>query len=425
MEESIEMEEDKAEGNSGKVVVYLCECRGEISNHIDLKSASERISQLPFVGSVRIHEALCSEEGRSWLRNDLKEHSGQRAVIGACSSDIQQNMFARELEEAGLNKYLSEQIDLRELCAWVHPEKDKATDKAVSLINGGIRKIITLEPAEDLTFSLEQATLVIGGGLSGMWAALQIAEAGVRVYLVERTGVLGGDAATADMISRVAEPGDSEIAIPTTDDIHRVKEIEIFLNSEVEEINGIFGNRKVKLSTPSGMRKLSVGTIVLAMDQGFLEKSKKVADMLSIVIYDKSAMRIDEISSALNNRGICVIEFTGDHGDVVSSIEEAKSTVTQLIKIMRDGTVQLPRIIAKVDEWRCRGCGRCKEVCEFGAITLVKIEEDEQIAKIDEKLCEGCGSCTFACCNGAMELTVYGADQMMENMIGMIEVVRS
>jgi len=424
MGEVIEMEQ-QLEKNGGKTVgIYLCRCRGEISNNIDLNCVSEQISQLPSVGYVEIHEALCSVEGRSWLKDDIREHSARKILIGACSPDSQNCMFSQELEEAGLNKYLSEQIDLREFCAWVHPEKDEATNKSIALINGGVRKILTLEPADDLVFSIEPATLVIGGGLSGMWAALQIARAGFSVYLVAKKRALRGDAENTEMKLRTDGHKNCKAEIPTPDDICKEKEIEVFLSSEVEEIDGVFGNRKVKLSTPEGFKELIVGTIVLAMDKESLEEGKKVADMLHILIDDEPTISADQKSYIMNGRGITVLQWIKDEGDIASSIEEGKSAIAELTRIMHDGTARLPRIIAGIDEFRCRGCGRCKEVCEYGAITLVKIEKDEQIAKVDELRCEGCGCCTFACCNGAIALSVYGANQLMANMIGIVEVAR-
>lgn len=394
------------ENNRKFADVYLCECKGEISNHVDLDIVSKILSQMPSVRSVKIHHAICSTEGRSWLKEDLKKCSPQRVLMGACSSDTAAFMFADEFEEAGLNKYLLEQIDLRELCAWVHPDKEEANRKAISIMKGGIYRALHLQPAEDLVFKIEPAALLIGGGRIGFRVALQIARAGIRVYVIEPKKELGSEN-------------------PELNEVQSEKNIEFLFNTEIEKIDGIFGNRKIDLVTTGRRKELIVGTIIISPSRANFNECKRIAEMVHATIDIGQIKKMGRQFSASDNRGILVLPCNEDlkEGDIL--FEEAKSAVADLIKIMQDTHVRLPRIIASTDDFRCRGCGRCKEVCEYGAITLVKNDENGQIAQVDEERCEGCGACTFACCNGAMSISIYGADQLMANMLGELEVVRS
>src|SRR5512136_2725025 len=156
------MPKTKDEQQKG-IAVYLCACRDEIGRYVDLKAIAEEIKKDPRVVTVGIHEALCSREGQKFLKNEFKTKDFKRAAVGACSPNIQGLIVSRALEEEGMNKYLFEQVNIREHCAWVHHDKDAATEKAKSLVKGAVARAEKLVPLEDIEIPIKDAALVIGG----------------------------------------------------------------------------------------------------------------------------------------------------------------------------------------------------------------------------------------------------------------------
>lgn len=585
-------EEKSSSEEGGKIGVYLCGCRGEISKNIDLENVRDIIAGLPQVGAVGIHDALCSAEGQDYLRGESEKHGFKRVVVAACSPNIQGIIIAKALEKVGLNKYLFEQINVREQCAWVHEDKGEATKKALSLINMGIHRVSSLSPLEDLEIPILPSTLVIGGGVAGMQAALDIAKAGFKAYLVERTKELGGRAYKLSMTFPTHNCGiccmqycRECVFTPKIEDVLQEKNIDLMLNSEIENIEGGFGNRRVKVRTPNGPREFSAGTIVVATGSktfdpkripelsyghpdvlttvefehmivkqrekggevrrpsdsripktinfiqcvGSRDKSrgnaycslvcctyaigqarelKKLLPESNIYIHyidlrgpyrgfeefydaarqegiqfvrgrvsdvtpdgdrlhvraedtdtgtlldidtdmvvlavgqepsDESAAIVkmlhiqtdlDRFMKDINpmfppefRRGIYVAGTAQGPRGIRYSIDDAKTSAAEIVRIMREGKVKMPRITAQSDEFKCRGCGRCVEVCEFGAITLVPDGKGGQRANVDEIVCEGCGACAAACCNKAMTLNSFSIPQLLEAVFGIAEEV--
>ena len=253
------------------IAVYLCSCRGEIGRHIDLQSIADELKTHPGVVAVGIHDALCSRDGQRFLKDETKGKRFERVAVGACSPNIQGLIVSRSLEEEGLNKYLFEQVNIREQCAWVHSDKKAATAKAKSLVKGAVAKAEKLVPLEDIEIQIKDSALVIGGGVTGMQAALDIASAGFKVHLVERTGELGGRTYKLSMTFPTHNCGiccmqycKECVFTPKIEDVLQNKNIEVMLSSEIEDIAGGFGNRHVKLKTLDGTKEFDIGTIIVA-----------------------------------------------------------------------------------------------------------------------------------------------------------------
>jgi len=262
-------ETKKQQGNG--IAVYLCSCRGEIGKHVDLQAIADEIKKDPRVVAVGIHEALCSREGQAFLKDEKKAKNFERVAVGACSPNIQGLIVSRSLEEEGVNKYLFEQVNIREQCAWVHSDNASATRKAKSLVKGAVAKAEKLFPLEDIEIPIKDSALVIGGGITGMQAALDMAIAGFKVYLVERSGELGGRTYKLSMTFPTHNCGiccmqycKECVFTPKIEDVFQSKNIEVILNSQIEEITGGFGNRHVKLRTNHGTRDIDVGVIIVA-----------------------------------------------------------------------------------------------------------------------------------------------------------------
>lgn len=575
------------------LAVFLCTCRDQISRRVDIDKIAERLREDPAIVEVGVHEALCSREGQDYLKGRAKAANFERVAIGACSPNVQGIIITRALEEEGLNKYLVEQVNIREQCAWVHTDKKEATKKAMSLVKGAAARAEKLQPLEDIDIKILDKALVIGGGVTGMQVALDIANAGYKTYLVEKTGELGGRTYKLSMTFPTHNCGiccmqycKECVFTPKIEDVLQNKNIEVMLESEVEEITGGFGNRHVKVKTRSGHREFEVGTIIVAtgsktfdpkripelrydhpdvittveLEQLIVEQREKggglkrpsdskvpktvnfiqcvgsrdknkgnlhcslvcctyaigqareikrmnpdanvyihyidlrgpyrgfeefyeaakeeginfVRGRISEIVQDKGKIFVraldtdadvllniesdlvvlsvgqepadgsDQIAKMLHiqtdidrfmkdinpmfpsefRRGVYVAGTAQGPKGIRYSIEDAKAAAASAIDLMHKGSVKFPRIVAFVDEERCRGCGRCEKTCEYGAIT---IETDPKrgvlVSKINEVICEGCGQCAVACCNKAITVNGFRPEQVEAMVRAIVEEV--
>ncbi len=264
-----------------RVGVFLCECRGEIGDRLDLETVAAHARDQPDIVDVWVHEALCSEAGQQFITDNCEEEAIDRVVIGACTPKTYELIIRRAIENAGLNKYLYEQVNLREQCAWIHEESPRVTDKGCSLIASGIARARELEPLEDVPVDILPSTVVIGGGVAGMEAALDIARAGYQVFLVEREEHLGGRAFELSMTFPTHNCGICCVQsckmcalTPKIEDLEQQPNIEVLLNSSVRTIQGGLGHRYVTLDTPDGERVIEAGTIVIATGSRVFDPSR-------------------------------------------------------------------------------------------------------------------------------------------------------
>ncbi len=231
-----------------RILVALCECAGEISNTVDLQALAEFARGLPGVCGVEIQRLACSPAGERELVRWMFDHAANRLVVAACSHRTHEPFFQRLIHRAGLNPYLMELVNLREHCAWVHPEdRQGATRVACELLRMGIERVAKAEPLHKDTRSPQKAALVIGGGVAGMTSALAIADTGFDVHLVEATGELGGN---LHHIHYVAE-GDNPQRL-LRDLVNRIvghERITLHLNSQVVHHSGSVGDFRARVRT--------------------------------------------------------------------------------------------------------------------------------------------------------------------------------
>jgi heterodisulfide reductase subunit A len=184
-----------------KIGVYICHCGTNISSMVDVEKvrdwASQRMGNEGVVIS-RDYKFMCSSLGQELIEKDIQELGLERVVVAACSPHLHEKTFRNASERAGLNPYLTEMVSIREQVSWVHTDKIVATEKAKSLIAGTIERVIYNEALEKLRVPINPNTLVVGGGIAGIQAALEVANAGFHVYLVEREPSIGGHMAQFD-----------------------------------------------------------------------------------------------------------------------------------------------------------------------------------------------------------------------------------
>ena len=184
-----------------RIGVYVCHCGTNIAGTVDVVQVAEwAASRLKTRGVViaRDYKFMCSSLGQELIEKDIKEQKLTRVVVAACSPHLHEKTFRTACARAGLNPFLCELVSIREQVSWVHTDKVVATLKSQAMVSGGVERVIHNEPLEPMTVSINPTTLVVGGGIAGIQAALEIANAGYHVYMVEREPSIGGHMAQFD-----------------------------------------------------------------------------------------------------------------------------------------------------------------------------------------------------------------------------------
>lgn len=232
--------------NNPKIGVYICHCGTNIAGKVNIKEAVEYAQTLPNVKLVRDYKFMCSEPGQNLIIEDIKNEGLERIVVASCSPLMHEKTFRKACQKAGLNQYLFHMANIREHCSWVTENKVNATEKAKSLITGAIAKAVHLEPLTTKEVPIHPDVLVIGGGIAGIQAALDIADAGRRVFLVEKEPSIGGHMAQFDKTFPTLDCA-ACILTPKMVQVGQHSNITLLSYSEVEKVDGFVGNFKVKV----------------------------------------------------------------------------------------------------------------------------------------------------------------------------------
>ena len=231
-----------------RIGVYICNCGTNIAKMVDAESVKEYISRLPNVALVQVYKYMCSNPGQEMIIHDIREHRLDRIVVAACSPRMHERTFRKAIQIAGLNQYLVEMANIREQCSWVHEDREESTEKAKALIHAAIRRVEEHEPLESMSVEMCNRSLVIGGGIAGMTAALELAEAGFGVDLVEQSDHLGGNLARVDLTAPYLDSA-KELLIDRFTRIRDNKHIKVHLRSKVDELKGYIGNFTATIRT--------------------------------------------------------------------------------------------------------------------------------------------------------------------------------
>jgi heterodisulfide reductase subunit A len=182
-----------------RIGVYVCHCGLNIAQTVDCDGVAAAAAGLPDVTLAKGIGYACSEPGQREIREDIVEHSLNRIVVASCSPRLHEPTFRQMLQTAGLNPYLLEMANLREQCSWVHMhEREAATDKALDLVKMAVARARKLEPLTEMKLAMTQRALVIGGGVAGIQSALDLADNGYDVVMVEKRPSIGGVMAQLD-----------------------------------------------------------------------------------------------------------------------------------------------------------------------------------------------------------------------------------
>lgn len=226
--------------------VYICHCGTNIAGVIDVKAVADFAKGVEGVFLAKDMMYSCSESSQREIEADIKEHKLNRVVVAACSPKMHELTFRACCERAGLNKYLFEMSNIREQGSWVHRNGSQASEKAKDLVKMAVARARLLEPLKDSEVPIGQNCLIVGAGIAGIQAALDLADSGYKVYLVEKEPFIGGRMAQLDKTFPTLDCSTCILA-PKMSEVARHPNVELLTHAEVKEVKGHVGNFSVTI----------------------------------------------------------------------------------------------------------------------------------------------------------------------------------
>jgi len=262
-----------------RVGVFVCHCGTNIGGVVDVPAVVEYARTLPHVAHAEDNLYSCSEEGLSSLKQSIRQHRLNRVVVASCTPRTHEALFKDACEEAGLNRYLFEFVNIREHCSWIHSRAgEAATGKARRLVRMGVTRACLLEPQEEAESEVIPAALVIGGGIAGITAALNLARQGFQVHLVEKGAQLGGRLRRINRLCPTDEEA-TRLIEPVVREVKEHRRITLHMPATVKEVSGYVGNFQVTVAAGGmrecggvgGERTFDVGTVIVATGADVLQ----------------------------------------------------------------------------------------------------------------------------------------------------------
>lgn len=272
-------------GQPPRIGAFICHCGINIGGVVDVPAVVKYAQTLPHVVYSMHNLYTCSQDTQEIIKEKIREHNLNRVIVASCSPRTHEPLFQETIREAGLNRYLFEMANIRDQCSWVHMhEPEAATEKAKDLVRMAVAKAARLEPLQRLRLSVIPRGLVIGGGISGMTAALSLARQGFEVYLVEKEKELGG---LMKKIHYTLEGKDTQEFLKNMiNEISNNQLIRVFTNTEPKEISGYIGNFKTTLTSGEelehGIIIVATGGEELKTDEYLNGKNKNVLTQMEL-----------------------------------------------------------------------------------------------------------------------------------------------
>ncbi|MEM2943362.1 MAG: CoB--CoM heterodisulfide reductase iron-sulfur subunit A family protein [Methanomassiliicoccales archaeon] len=542
-----------------RVGVFVCHCGINIGGVVDVPLVRDYAKTLPNVVYAEDNLYTCSADAQEHIKDVIRKYDLNRIVVASCTPRTHEPLFRNTLKEAGLNPYLFEMANIRDQCSWVHmKEKSKATQKAKDLVRMSVLRASHLQPLSMQKVPIKKAALVIGGGLSGMTAALEIARQGFPVHLVEKNKELGGNLRKIHFLINGSDP--KKILNNLEKEVRDHPLIKIHLETTVDNIGGYIGNFSTTLSngekvdhgvivvatggveykpkeylygiSPKVVTQTQFGDMLLndnveadvvviiqcvgsrnneypncsriccftSMANAIELKRRRPETTVYVLYKDIRTYGLNEIYYTEAARlGIVFLRYGEDdppvlresdgklelivkdqflmqelaiHPDLVvlnaavrpnpdneklarmlkvpltkdgyfleahmklrpvdfategiflaglahwpklmdESIAQACGAAARATTILAKDELETEAAVSVVNDAKCRGCGRCEEICEFAAPTVREVAPGIFKAFINPALCKGCGACAVACCNGAITTKHFTDEQVL------------
>ncbi|RTZ94532.1 MAG: disulfide reductase [Deltaproteobacteria bacterium] len=230
-----------------RIGVYVCHCGINIAAVVDVAAVRDYAQTLPGVVMAKDYQYMCSDPGQEMVREDIGKHNLDRVVIAACSPRMHEGTFRKVMEKGGINAYYFEEANIREQCSWVHSDREIATEKAKELVAAAVSRVHLQEALQEKEASVIPAALIIGGGIAGLTAAKDMADAGFKATLLERKPTLGGHVAKwVYTFPHMAQA--SEFLTPLIESVKGHPNIEVLTSAELTDLEGFVGNYQAKVA---------------------------------------------------------------------------------------------------------------------------------------------------------------------------------
>ena len=300
-----------------RIGVFVCKCGINIAGVVDVPSVASYAKTLPFVEYVDENLFSCSQDTQQTISKVIEEHNLNRVVVASCTPQTHEPLFQETVRDAGINKYLFEMANIRNQCSWVHADAPQdATKKAKDLLRMATTKVALQEPLPEAELEINQAALVIGGGIAGMAAAQNLSEQGYRTYLIEKTDRLGGNALNLYQTWKGEDIQKNTQNL--IDAIQSDERIETFLSAQIKEVDGFVGNFTTTIAVDGEEEKLAHGVTIIAtgaselkpdnylygkdprvvsaleLDRLFIEKDRRLKDLTTCVFVQCVGSRTQE-----------------------------------------------------------------------------------------------------------------------------------
>ncbi|MGD8329768.1 MAG: hydrogenase iron-sulfur subunit [Acidobacteriota bacterium] len=403
--------------------VFICECGGKISSILDVDELTRAAANRPEVDFAEHAPFWCSQAGRDRMQEAVRGKRLDRVVVAGCSARTHRKMFRDATRGAGMNPELLGMVNIREGCAWPHrAAPEKANGRARDQIAMEVAHIDALTPGVPVEARINPAALVIGGGVAGMTAALELADGDIPVTLLERSASLGGSPSeaagdiTAELIAAVeAHPG-----------------VRVQLDASVTAMDGSVGGYRVSFGSGDGAEWMTAGPFgaVVVATGAPDEDTDRLATLLRLPRDTRghlSELRVRLRPVRYLERGIYVCGGVHHPCDPAMAQFQAFSAASRALRHLRTGSRTLTGPRAQVDAERCTGCNDCARSCPFFAITMLERPLPARgygstpngavsLASIDPLLCTGCGNCVSVCPVDAASLSGWSDAQLSAQM---------
>ncbi|MBR5499914.1 MAG: CoB--CoM heterodisulfide reductase iron-sulfur subunit A family protein, partial [Clostridia bacterium] len=316
-----------------RIGVFVCWCGSNIAATVDVERVVAEAKVQPNVVFAQDYQYMCSEAGQGIIRNAIAEHKLTGIVVCSCSPRMHENTFRKAAERAGLNPYMVEIANIREHCSWIHKDKEEGTEKACVLMRAAVAKVLLNAPLKAGESKVTKRALVIGGGIAGIQTALDIADAGFEVDIVEKRATIGGRMAQLDKTFPTLDCS-ACILTPKMVEAAANEKVKLYTYSEVESVGGFVGNFHVKIRKKARFVKEDICTGCGAC-----------------MAKCPSKKGLNEFNMNLNNRPAIYIPFAQAIPNVAVIDPE------QCIKL------------------KTGKCGLCEKVCTAGAIDYTQKDE--------------------------------------------------